>query len=182
MKTAPILLRYLFIVLSTGLLTWPAPSLANLAAPLNTEQPNIKITSNQMDCNQSTNVCVATGNAVAQKLNDSKTKVLKADQITAYFAKEKASGPLKATRFEAQGNVFFVIGDIVVQGKRSEYVVETEIAKVFDDVKITQGKNQMDGGYAEVNMRTGQYFVKKDKDRVSALIYTKDSPTKGNFK
>lgn len=147
--------------------------------PLPTGEPNVKILSDQMDCNQDTKVCIATGNAVVEKLNDAKAKVLKADKITAHFAKTGQTGPLKATKFEADGNVFFIIGDILVQGKRGEYLVDTEIAKVFDDVKITQGPNQLDGGYAEVHMKTGHYSIKKDKERVSALLFTKEKADQG---
>lgn len=137
-------------------------------------QPNIKILSDQIDCNQSNNVCIAKGNATAEKLNDSKVKILKADQIIAHFAKENGTGPLKVTRLEATGNVFFIIGDIIIQGARGNYTAQTETAEVFENVKITNGKNQLDGGYAQVNMKTGQYSIKRNGERVSALIFTKD--------
>lgn len=172
MKTIPLLVISAFMV-ATSAQANPPP------APAATGEPNIKILSDQMDCNQSTNVCVATGNAFVEKLNDSKTKTLKADKIIAHFAKTGGDGPLKPTKFEAEGNVFFIIGEILVQGKRAEYFVETEIAKVFEDVKITQGPNQLDGGEAEVNMKTGQYSIKKAKEQVSALIFTKSQEEKG---
>jgi lipopolysaccharide export system protein LptA len=143
-------------------------------APTQT-QPNIKILSEQMDCDQSHNVCVAKGNAIAEKLDDSKVKILKADQITSYFSKEGGTGPLKVTRLEAEGNVFFIIGDIIVQGKRGTYLAENDVAEVFDDVKITNEKNQLDGGYAKVNMKTGHYSIKRGSEPVQALIFTKDS-------
>jgi lipopolysaccharide export system protein LptA len=167
-------MRIKLVFVSFILLT---PTFANpqtQAVAPNTSEPNIKILSNQIDCNQEQNVCVAKGNATAEKLNDSKVKLLKADQITAHFAKEGETGPLKVTRLEAEGNVFFIIGDIIVQGLRGEYSAETEIAEVFDNVKITNGKNQLDGGYARVNMKTGHYFIKRDGERVSALIFSKD--------
>jgi lipopolysaccharide export system protein LptA len=132
-----------------------------------------------MDCDQSQNVCVAKGNAIAEKLNDPQTKVLKADQITVYFAKEGGTGPLKVTRLTAEGNVFFIIGDTIIQGRRGNYLAESEVAEVFDDVKITNGSNQMDGGYGKVNMKTGQYSIKQDGQRVQALIFTKDTTKKG---
>lgn len=138
-------------------------------------QPNIKILSDQMDCDQNHNVCVAKGNAIAEKLNDSKVKILKADQITAYFSKDGGAGPLKVTRLEAEENVFFIIGDIIVQGKRGTYLAEEDVAEVFDDVKITNGKNQLDGNYAKVNMKTGHYSIKRGNEPVQALIFTKDS-------
>lgn len=146
------------------------------ASPLPTSenQANIKILSDQMDCDQDHNVCVAKGHAIAEKLGDSKVKILKADQITAHFAKEGGTGPLKVTRLEAMGNVFFIIGDIIIQGKRGNYATENEIAEVFEDVKITNGENQLDGSYGKVNMKTGHYSLKRNGERVQALIFTKD--------
>jgi lipopolysaccharide export system protein LptA len=141
-------------------------------------QPNIKILSEQMDCDQSHNVCVAKGNAIAEKLNDPKVKILKADQITSYFGKEGETGSLKVARLEAEGNVFFIIGDITIQGKRGTYAVDSEVAEVFDDVKITNGNNQLDGGYAKVNMKTGHYSIKRGLEPVQALIFTKDQKQK----
>lgn len=166
-------------ILSTYCFIFIAPSLANPSTVSITpppSQPNIKILSEQMDCDQNHNVCVAKGNAIAEKLNDSKVKILKADQITAHFAKEGGTGPLKVTRLEAEENVFFIIGDIIVQGKQGNYLANSEIAEVFHDVKITNGKNQMEGGYAKVNMKTGHYSIKRDGERVQALIFTKEGP------
>lgn len=140
----------------------------------NAAVPNIKILSEQMDCDQGHNVCVAKGNAVAEKLNDTKVKILKADQITAHFSKEGGVGPLKVVLLKAEGNVFCIIGDIIVQGVRGTYLVEDDIVEVFDDVKITNGKNQLDGGYAKVHMKTGHYSIKRGNERVQALIFTKE--------
>ncbi|MBX9805122.1 MAG: LptA/OstA family protein [Alphaproteobacteria bacterium] len=142
--------------------------------PVSTNQANIKIISDEMDCNQTTNVCIAKGNAIAEKLGDSKVKILKADQITAYFAKDGENGPMKVVRLEADGNVFFIIGDIIVQGKRGHYATEEETAEVFEDVKITNGENQLEGGYGKVHMKTGQYTIRNTDNRVQALIFTKD--------
>lgn len=142
-------------------------------------QPDIKIQAEQMDCDQSQNKCIARGNAIAEKLNDPKTKVLKADQITVYFAKEGGKGTLKATRLDAEGHVFFLIGDMVIQGKRGSYLADSAVAEVFDDVKITNGGNQVDGGYGKVNMKTGQYTIRQDGARVQALIFAKETPPNG---
>jgi lipopolysaccharide export system protein LptA len=138
------------------------------------DEPNIKIVSEEINCDQSKNICIAKGNAVAEKLNESKIKLLKADQITAHFAKQSGTGALKVTHMEAVGNVFFIIGDIIIQGLRGHYNSETDIAEIFDNVKITNDKNQLDGGYARVNMKTGHYVIKRDGERVSALIFTQD--------
>lgn len=161
-------LRAIGILLLTNA-TFAGPNSASPAP-----QPNIKILSEQMDCDQNHNVCVAKGNAIAEKLNDSKVKILKADQITSYFSKEGGTGPLKVARLEAEGNVFFIIGGIVIQGKRGTYLADNEVAEVFDDVKVTNGNNQLDGGYAKVNMKTGHYSIKRGLEPVQALIFAKD--------
>ena len=173
--------------MKTGILTiccciFITPAWANASAVAVTappSQPNIKILSEQMDCDQSHNVCVATGNAIAEKLGDSKVKILKADRITTHFAKEGKTGSMRVTRLEAAGDVSFIIGDIIVQGKRGNYLAEEEIAEVFDEVKITNGENQMNGGYGKVNMQTGHYSIKREGERVQALIFTKDAKKEG---
>lgn len=152
------------------------PSLAHpqlpSSGPSSPGQADIKILSEQMECDQSRNVCVAKGNAIAQKLDGPKTKILKADQITTHFAREGETGPVKLTRLEAEGNVFFIIDDIIIQGKRGNYLADSEVAEVFGDVKITNGKNQLDGSYGKVYMKTGHYSIKRDGEPVQALIFT----------
>lgn len=158
-----------------GILTWMmlAPCPENAHSSQN--QPNIKILAEQMDCDQTQNVCIAKVNASAEKLNDPKMKVLKADQIKAFFDKEGKAGSTKVTRLEADGHVFLILGDIIVQGERGNYDVDAEVAKVYDHVKITNGQNQISGSYGEVNMKTGQYSVRQSGGkRVQALIYTKE--------
>lgn len=163
-----------FIVWSIIIIAHTTASTNTQSSTTMSDEPNIKIVSNEIHCEQSKNICIAKGNAKAEKLKDSKVKVLKADQITAHFTKKDSKGPLKVTHLEAEGNVFLIIGDIIVQGRHGQYSDETEIAEVFDDVKITNGKNQLDGGYARVNMKTGHYTIKRDGERVTALIFTKD--------
>lgn len=174
MKIRILILIFGFLFVAQSYANPTAPS-----SPPNFSQPNIKILSDQMDCDQSKNVCIAKGNAIAEKLNDPKVKILKADKITVHFAKENGTGPLKVTRLEAEGSVFFIIGDIIVQGLRGNYSAETEVAEVFDDVKITNGKNQLHGSYGKVNMKTGHYSIKGEGERVSALIFTKDKKEEG---
>ncbi len=41
------------------------------------------------------------------------------------------------------------------RGREGTYFVDRELATLEGDVKITQGENQLDGNYAEVNMATG---------------------------
>ena len=43
----------------------------------------------------------------------------------------------------------------VVTGDRADYVVETGIVTVTGSVKMTRENNQLNGGYAVVNLNTG---------------------------
>lgn len=140
------------------------------------QQPNIKIYAQQMDYDQSKSICIAIGNAIAEKLNDSKVKILKADKITAHFTKKDPSGSLKVSLLEADGKVVILNGpDVIIQGESAKYTPENEIAEIFKNVKITNGNNQLDGSYGKFNMKTGQYSLKEEGKRVQALILTKSS-------
>ncbi|MBM3632172.1 MAG: hypothetical protein FJX03_00470 [Alphaproteobacteria bacterium] len=154
-------------------------SLVNASAtsgPTQSKQPNIKIYAQQMDYDQSKSICIATGNAIAEKLNDSKVKILKADKITAHFTKKDASGSLKVSLLEAEGKVIILSGpDLIIQGENAKYTPESEIAEIFQNVKITNGENQLDGSYGKFNMKTGHYSLKEEGKRVQALILTKSS-------
>ena len=143
--------------------------------------PDIKILSDQIDCNQSQNKCVAKGHASAEKLNDARRKILNAEQIIAHFPKKKEgeSGPVKVSFLEASGEVILFIDDVIIQGRQATYNPETEIAEISGDVKITTGGNQIEGSYGKVNMKTGHYTLKREKERVQALIYTKGNNGRG---
>lgn len=152
------------------------------SVPTQPQQPNIKIYAQQLDYDQSKNLCIATGNAIAEKLNDSKVKILKADKITAHFTKKDASGSLKVSLLEAQGKVIILSGpDLIIQGESAKYSPESEIAEIFQNVKITNGENQLDGSYGKFNMKTGHYSLKEDGKRVQALIITKSSEQESKF-
>jgi lipopolysaccharide export system protein LptA len=173
-------MKWLFIIGFMAVASsWANPSAPSGKASPAASQFNMKILAKQMDCDQNQSKCVATGNATAEKLGDPKTKILKADQITVYFTKEGTPSPLKVSRLEAEGHVFLIIDDMVIQGKRGNYLAESEVAEVFEDVKITSGSNQLEGGYSKVNMKTGQYFIKQDGNQVQALIFTKETARKG---
>ncbi len=81
-------------------------------------------------------------------------KQIKADVLTANF-EENAKGELEVRRIDAIGNVEIMTAKEYARGREGVYHVDQELATLEGDVKITQGENQLDGNYAEVNMATG---------------------------
>ncbi|MDK9719900.1 MAG: hypothetical protein OEL53_01810 [Rhodospirillales bacterium] len=81
-------------------------------------------------------------------------KRLKADTITADLREDK-QGKLEIKQANAFGNVLVRTATDVATGDKGIYYTESQIATLTGNVKITRDKNQLNGGYAEVNMATG---------------------------
>ncbi len=140
---------------------------------------DLKILSDTMECYQEKQICIAKGHARAEKLNDPQKRTITAEILTAYFTKDGPDGKLKLTRLEAENDVFITTGDTIVQGKRATYEDKSEIAKVYEDVKVSNGHNHLSGGSeGEVNMKTGHYKVLQGPHQVETLLYTKDGVKK----
>ena len=93
---------------------------------------------------------VARGNATA--LRDDKR--IQADVLEAFFG----PGPEKENELKtahARGSVVLTTAQDVVTGDKGDYSADTGLAVMTGDVKLTRGNNQLNGGYAEVNMKTG---------------------------
>ena len=58
-------------------------------------------------------------------------------------------------RIDAVGNVEIMTAKEYARGRQGVYHIDRELATLEGDVKITQGENQLDGNYAEVDMATG---------------------------
>jgi lipopolysaccharide export system protein LptA len=56
---------------------------------------------------------------------------------------------------DAVGGVVITTPDEVARGERGVYFEDSGIATLTGSVKITRGKNQLNGDAAEVNLRTG---------------------------
>jgi lipopolysaccharide export system protein LptA len=95
-------------------------------------------------------VAVARGDAFVQH----EDKRLKADTITADL-KEDKSGKMEIKQANAFGNVLVRTPTDVATGDKGVYHTESQIATLTGNVKITRDRNQMNGGYAEVNLATG---------------------------
>ncbi len=93
---------------------------------------------------------IARGEAVA--IRDDKR--LTADVLTAHFHTD-AEGKQQVHALAAQGNVSISTPSEYMQSDRGVYYVADELAELFGNVKITRGQNQLNGGYAEINLATG---------------------------
>ena len=103
-----------------------------------------------MEYSQKDQTAVARGEAVAIR----EDKRLTADVLTAHF-KADAEGKLQIHALAAQGNVTISTPSEYMRSDRGVYYVADELAELFGDVKITSGQNQLNGGYAEINLATG---------------------------
>jgi len=121
---------------------------------------------------EASKMAVLRGDAVATR----DTRTLRADVITAHF-KDKTAAPsprpaavpksttggsksssesLDLQRADAYGHVRLTTATETVTGDRGDYDAATEIATVTGSVKITrEGGNQLEGGWAYVNLKTG---------------------------
>jgi lipopolysaccharide export system protein LptA len=64
-------------------------------------------------------------------------------------------GERKLSRIEAFGNVFVSTPTEIARGDRGIYNMQTGIAQLAGNVRLTRGDNQMAGDFAEVNTNTG---------------------------
>ena len=111
-------------------------------------------------------LAVARGNAVAIRGE----KRLRADVLTAKFKRGK-DGKSHLSRIEAFDNVLISSPTEIVRANQAVYNVSTGIAILTGSVKITRGKNQINGEKAEVNLNTG----------VSRMLSGGKGPVRGVF-
>lgn len=79
---------------------------------------------------------------------------VRADTMTARFA-EDAKGKMALSRADIVGNVVITTPTEVARAARGVYNADTGIATLTGGVKLTRGDNQLNGEYAEVNLKTG---------------------------
>lgn len=100
---------------------------------------------------------IARGNAIARF--PIKQQLIQADTLVAYFnpSSEKTKEgkeKLQVDRVEAEGNMLASGPNGVVTGDRGLYFGNTDMVEVFDNVKVNQEGNVMEGGYAKANLKT----------------------------
>jgi lipopolysaccharide export system protein LptA len=113
------------------------------------------------------NVAVAEGDALAVDSDPKLGRRIRADKLTAYF-RDTAAAPGKKTEkslpsakgrdliyLVGAGNVVLTTANEVVRGDRANYNLDTGMATVEGSVKMTRDNNQLNGGYAVVNVTGG---------------------------
>jgi lipopolysaccharide export system protein LptA len=120
---------------------------------------------------QARNLAVARGDARAERDD----RVIRAEVLAARFAPrgqagedaEGAAGDSRADadggvarqqdieRIEAFENVRISTPTEFARGDRGVYDVSSEVATLIGNVRITRGENQLNGGWGQVNLRTG---------------------------
>lgn len=141
-------------------------------------------------------VAVAEGKAFAEDKNKHR---LFADRLVAFFREAPPSAKAPKGRTElvrARGDINYVQGfgnvrmetaSEIVRGERGAYNIDSGIATLDGGVKMTQGNNQLTGGFAVVNVKGGKSVVYsnaaqakmpgvKENARVRALIAPKANP------
>jgi lipopolysaccharide export system protein LptA len=121
-------------------------------------------------------VVVARG--AAQIVQADAGRNVRADTLTGFFRDDGEETVL--FQVEAAGNVRIERGNEVARAAKAVYNLDTEIATLTGGVKITQGENQLNGEYAEFNLRSGVSRLLgsgTDDGRVQTLIVPgSDSP------
>lgn len=125
-------------------------------------------------------VLYARGNASAVQQGNR----LDAETLTAFFGKD-ADGKTKIMRIEAAESVRVTTPDETLKADEGTYNMETGIATLTGSVKITRGRNQLNGCRGEIDMNKGVSKIFGCKQglsgapRVRGLIQP-DSTTKKN--
>ncbi|MBK8908843.1 MAG: hypothetical protein IPM60_13330 [Rhodospirillales bacterium] len=104
----------------------------------------------QMEYWQAKRMVVARGDAVAVQGD----KTIRADVLVAYL-REGAEGKTELDRVEAFDRVHIITAEEDVHGTRGVYDAASGKAALTGDVRITRGKNQLNGCRAEVDLKSG---------------------------
>lgn len=128
------------------------------------------------------NMAVARGDAVAVREDNE----IRADVLTAHF-REGSDGGLELERVEGHGNVEVTSPTEYARGDRGTYFIGREFATLTGDVRITREENQLNGQYAEVDMKTGVSRLlaappgaaPSGSTRVEGLLVPRRKPTEG---
>jgi len=115
-------------------------------------------------------VVVARGAARVDQSAENRS--VQAETLTGFF-RDNAEGEARLYQVEATGNVRIQRGNEVARAGKAVYNLDTEVATLTGGVKITQGQNQLNGEYAEFNLRSGVSRILgsgTDDGRVQTLI------------
>jgi lipopolysaccharide export system protein LptA len=130
---------------------------------------------------------IARGHAIA--VFPEKEQLVQADTLVAYFksSPEKSEDGKDKTsleKVEAEGNMLASGPNGIVTGDRGVYLEKTKIVEVFNNVKITQEENVIEGEYAKFNMDTNvaemytqppHVSPKASPKRIHGMIFPKNA-------
>jgi len=95
-------------------------------------------------------IAIARGNAKVVQTD----RQVRADTMTGHFERQ-TDGSRKLVRMEAEGHVEVKTKDTYATSNKGDYDLTAEIMTLSGNVKVTNGGNQFNGEYAEVNTKTG---------------------------
>lgn len=135
---------------------------------LELDTPKAKITArDSLEYWQQKQYAVARGNAEAVR----EDKTLRANVLMAHF-KQDQKGATQMSNVEAFQDVLITTPNATARALYGDYNLESGIAILKGQVKITRGADQLNGECAEVNLNTGisRLFSCSSQDRVRGLL------------
>ena len=144
---------------------------------LELDTPKAQVTAkDSLEYWQQRQYAVARGNA--RVVHEDKT--VNAKVMTAHF-KPDAKGELQVSNVEAFENVVITAQNTTAHALYGDYNLDSGIAILKGQVKITRGADQLDGECAEMNTKTGisRLFACADEDRVRGLLVPKQEDSNG---
>ncbi len=136
-----------------------------------TSEKNILKSNKKLEYWRSKNIAIATGKAEAQKNNEF---VVLADKLVWYLQEKNQKTTVK--KLLGFNNVSIKTNNEVAFSDKAIYNNDTEICKLFGNVKLQRGESFLIGEYAEVDLRSGISKLlpapgtKLNENKVRALI------------
>ena len=136
-----------------------------------TSEKNILKSNKKLEYWRSKNIAIATGKAEAKKDNEF---VVLADKLVWYLQERNQKTTVK--KLLGFNNVSIKTNNEVAFGDKAIYNNDTEICKLFGNVKLQRGESFLIGEYAEVDLRSGISKLlpapgtKLNENKVRALI------------
>lgn len=163
----------------TALLLFISPIYAAIES-----KPAIRIIADAMECDQQSSICIANGNAFAEQPADPDKRTIRAEKFVAHFSKDGKDAKLSQGQagkndlktLEAYGHVVLTNKDSVIRCDKAIYDHATETVELFDNVKITNDQNQLNGSYGHADLKTKKYRVTNKNSQVEGLFI--NSPKK----
>jgi len=114
-----------------------------------TEQDTVTAT-DSLEYWRTENLAVARGNAVAIRENNR----IRADRLVGLLSNDDQDKQ-SLSRVDATGNVVITTPQEVARGDKGTYDLDTEMALLTGNVKVTRGQNQLNGPAAQVDLKSG---------------------------